>query len=463
MPDSMIHPTNCTSKDEILKEIDVSSTSIVQEDDDDISISSRSTSIVSNTSTGPNQEEDKGSFVSFLFAHKTALGVTAAATAIAIAAESRHRQSLRHQPPLIFAQCPPNDFHIRHMNPSMFIGTHNAVASTVAFLHPGPTNMPSAQFDEEHEMPHDAAIVHLHWYFPNEILKQEYLACRDRTNKTKLQTPVVLILHGINNHAAFGYMKNLAKTIVQDAAYIAVTVDFRGANSDSMRLYTASFTNDLRSIVHTLSQSVPNICLVGHSLGANIMVKYLGEQGDQSVIRAAVALANPSSIDSRNASAVYSPLLAFGLKGFVWKNRSAWWDMMRLDHSFRNRLKRLILTWSLAGFDAAGSLVMVRNDRENATRVGYANAEEYWTESSSYQYVPNIGTPLLQVYSRDDHLVAPANRRTLRYSLTNPNVMVVETPCGGHLGWQESNGRNYAADLTVEFFRSVLETPQSKL
>jgi predicted alpha/beta-fold hydrolase len=209
------------------------------------------------------------------------------------------------------------------------------------------------------------------------------------------------------------------------------------------------------------------------------MVKYLGEQGqsdnnnsggdnnnNSNIIKAAVSLGNPSVIDSRNASAVYSPLIAAGLKRTVWNNRSAWSTMARLDHGFRRQLQQLLtFTWSLAHFDTVASPLFLRNDTDHATRLGYAahgGPEQYWSDSSSYRYVPYITVPLLHVYALNDHLVAPGNRRiALRYYLANPHVMVVETPVGGHLGWQETQGDNYAVYLVLEFLKSVLSSPSS--
>jgi len=49
-----------------------------------------------------------------------------------------------------------------------------------------------------------------------------------------------------------------------------------------------------------------------------------------------------------------------------------------------------------------------------------------------------VSVPLLKITARDDFLVFGQFARKLNHCLENPNVLVVKTRCGGHLGWQES-------------------------
>jgi predicted alpha/beta-fold hydrolase len=50
---------------------------------------------------------------------------------------------------------------------------------------------------------------------------------------------------------------------------------------------------------------------------------------------------------------------------------------------------------------------------------------------------------MMQLIASDDFLVYKAFQGRLAYCLANPNVMVVESKCGGHLGWHEAPPRNY--------------------
>ena len=83
---------------------------------------------------------------------------------------------------------------------------------------------------------------------------------------------------------------------------------------------------------------------------------------------------------------------------------------------------------------------LIRNDNRPpyASRIGFEDGEEYWWDSSSHRYVAHVSVPLLKVSAQDDFLVFGQFARKLNHCLENPNVVVVKTRCGGHLGWQES-------------------------
>jgi predicted alpha/beta-fold hydrolase len=62
-----------------------------------------------------------------------------------------------------------------------------------------------------------------------------------------------------------------------------------------VQFYSASFTGDLRQVVDHVLGRFPqsNVYAVGWSLGANILVRYLGEETDKCVLSGAVSLCNP--------------------------------------------------------------------------------------------------------------------------------------------------------------------------
>jgi predicted alpha/beta-fold hydrolase len=76
-----------------------------------------------------------------------------------------------------------------------------------------------------------------------------------------------------------------------------------------------------------------------------------------------------------------------------------------------------------------------------------------------------VSVPLLQLIASDDFLVYHAFKGKLAYSLANPNVMIVESKCGGHLGWQESppdrnvyGAASWADAATTDFIAAVLDS-----
>ena len=77
--------------------------------------------------------------------------------------------------------------------------------------------------------------------------------------------------------------------------------------------------------------------------------------------------------------------------------------------------------------------------------------------------------PILNLSSLDDFLVRKHAMNSLVKCIINPNVIVVKTKCGGHLGWQESPpegefglGKSWAATAAAEFISAILEVRSYK-
>lgn len=64
------------------------------------------------------------------------------------------------------------------------------------------------------------------------------------------------------------------------------------------QFYSASFTGDTREVVKHVYTRYPNSNLyaVGWSLGANILVQYLGEEAENCLLSGGVSLCNPFNL-----------------------------------------------------------------------------------------------------------------------------------------------------------------------
>ena len=77
-----------------------------------------------------------------------------------------------------------------------------------------------------------------------------------------------------------------------------VVMTARGCSESELRtpqLYSAGYTEDIRRVVKTIAARYPKAPLmaVGYSLGANILVKYLAEEGARTPLLAAASIGNP--------------------------------------------------------------------------------------------------------------------------------------------------------------------------
>ncbi|KAG7356564.1 alpha/beta fold family hydrolase [Nitzschia inconspicua] len=377
----------------------------------------------------------------------------------------------------------PDHILSRSIAPSLFVGTRGTISSTAAYFMGGPSSASQKymRFREIITMSQDGANIAVDWEIPLQPKQEtsnskeqqvDQSKCKSEILEGPIQKPVVIILHGINNDASFGYMKSLQRTFC-DRGWNAASMNFRGTaiRLTTPRGYNGAYTGDLRSLVyHIAGRMAPNvpIFLVGNSLGANIMTKYLGEEGLAGTLPSCVAggasLGNPLLLDSSNVKFPFSVLMALGVKKIYLDN----WKSIRAlkDDYSRQSFHKGLMASTIEAVDNAVAPIFIRNDEfyPYGVKIGYRNGEHYWFDASSYRHVRHISVPFLNLTAQDDFLVSRPSRNKLGYCIGNPNVMVVETRCGGHLGWQESppdtafGSSSWADVATADFFDAVMKT-----
>lgn len=399
-------------------------------------------------------------------------------------------------PPLVFGQlnagqmqdiykqmtARPDSILSRDIQPSLFVGTRGLVASTAAYLLHGPSSTDRhIRFREILTMSQDGGRLALDWELPPD--QQSKLTDEERKQqviKGPIKLPVVLILHGINNNANFGYVKSLMRTCT-NRGWLAVGMNFRGCGGVPLatpRAYNGAYTGDIRCVVWNISARMAEgapIFLVGNSLGASNLTKYMGEEGLAGTLPSCVAgsicLGNPLFLDSRNADSIINPIMALGVKKTIIENWPSLHRMVVQSPQFRSSITKALKAWTLAGVDDALSPIFVRNDpvAPFGFRVGFKDGKSYWMDGSCYRLIRYISVPTLQIVAGDDFLVHGSFQNRISYCLANPNVMVVETRCGGHLGWQEAppNGNfgsssSWADVATTDFIEAILEKRRNK-
>ena len=96
------------------------------------------------------------------------------------------------------------------------------------------------------------------------------------------------------------YVKSLVAELLKTTTEPVRCVVFnaRGCADAELRtpqLYCAAYTDDIRHALKHIAARLPGAPLVavGYSLGSNILVKYLGEEGDRTPVIGAASLGNP--------------------------------------------------------------------------------------------------------------------------------------------------------------------------
>lgn len=381
-------------------------------------------------------------------------------------------------PPHIFSQDGNKqmpEYFDRNICPSLFIGTRSKLASTAAYILPHHHEHTKVIYETINTLSWGGSCV-LEWHLP-QFYHRIYNSSTEeksirRVIEGNISTPIVLLLHGINNSASFGYMKRLAQTITDKLQWIAIAMNFRGCSSKNKlttpRGYNAGYTGDLRMVFQILkSRSSSHFFCVGHSLGANLLCKYLGEEGSSSILTGAASLANPLKIHSNNVPFPYNFLIGWGIQKYIRQNYHSFSSM---DRTFTRTLhSALDPTKTIGQIDQFLAPHLLRNTKET-TELGFADAEEYWKDASSIRFISEIQTPILLLVSQDDDLINTSMHQYLHHCVsTNPNITVVQTRCGGHLGWQEScpsgesSLQSWSDMAIIEYFQHLyLQQPQTE-
>jgi hypothetical protein len=265
--------------------------------------------------------------------------------------------------------------------------------------------------------------------------------------------PVLLVLHGLEGTGRSHYVAGLFEH-ARARGWRAAVLWFRSCSGELNRLarfYHSGDTGDLDWFLRGLTEREPGVRVgaVGISIGGNVLLKWLGEQGDAAPkeLRAAVAISVPFDLvqcarvmDQGFQKAVYT---ASFMRSFHVKTRAkalAYPGFVDLDAALKAR--------TFAAYDRAVT----------APLHGFADEVDYWTRASSGPYLGRIRRPTLLINAVDDPFIP---ERSLPDTATLPECVQAEfVRHGGHVGFVEGapwRTRSWAERRAVEYLASILE------
>lgn len=241
---------------------------------------------------------------------------------------------------------------------------------------------------------------------------------------------VVLALHGLEGSATSGYMHALYDAL-RPFGMAAVGMDFRtcgGRTNRLPRFYHAGETEDLRTALMHLGEAYPGVpvAAVGFSLGGNVLLKYLGEEGTaaRSHLRAAVAVSVP--FDLHAGGDALETGFARAYAGHFLRSLRRKLEGKRDLVAGACDVERGLSARTLREFD----------DAVTAPLHGFGRVERYYTESSSARYLPGIRVPTLVLHAEDDPFL-PAGAIPREALAQNRSMRAAVVPRGGHVGFLE--------------------------
>lgn len=267
-----------------------------------------------------------------------------------------------------------------------------------------------------------------------ELPDGDFLDLAWAVNGLSPQSPLVVLLHGLGGNVDSVYVARLLRVFNQ-AGYRGVLMHFRGASHEPNRLpqaYHSGDTNDLHYVMERLKRLEPDTkkAVVGISLGGNVLLKWLGEMGEQSLIQAAVAVSVPFQLQlvtdkvNQGFSRLYQAYLLRQLR-FVFLKK-----LDIINTQFPLSKQQLFSFKTLVAFD----------EHVTAPLHGFSSAEAYYQTCSSRQYLSGIATPTLIIHALDDPFMTPAAIPQAKELAGS--VMLELSQQGGHVGFIAGDAEN---------------------
>ena len=240
--------------------------------------------------------------------------------------------------------------------------------------------------------------------------------------------PVVLLLHGLEGNARKGYACETYRQLAQRGIR-AIGMNYRscsGVINRTYRSYHAGETEDVDFVVKTLADWYPGVPLaaIGFSLGANLLLKYVGEQGAKILLKTAVAVSPPFSLD-QNISVIESGVGRMYLQVFMRSLR-------------RKVVARAELTNGLIDMEKALNARTFREFDEAVTvpLYGFKDLADYYQTASCARYLSGVNIPTMIIRAKDDPVFDPKDiPHDLIAANDHLNTYITET--GGHVGFVE--------------------------
>lgn len=264
----------------------------------------------------------------------------------------------------------------------------------------------------------------------------------DRPQTPRPGTPLCVLIHGLTGSQESHYIYSMARTMLERGQRV-LRVNLRGAGLSRQSCkgqYYAGRSQDFRALLAGLPSDLTREGMVaaGYSLGAAMLLKYLGEEGSACPLAAAASISAPIdlSITCRN--------------------------MMRPRNTLYHRhiLGQMKIEATAAGAEvSAAERAAILGSRSVwdydevfiAPRHGFAGAEDYYERCKPLRFMSGIRVPTLVIAALDDPWIPGALYSEYDWG-HSPSLTPLLSRHGGHVGFHGVGSRRPWSDTAVARF-----------
>lgn len=259
-------------------------------------------------------------------------------------------------------------------------------------------------------------------------------------------TALVILIHGLTGCEDSVYVRATARHLLQ-SGFAVLRLNLRGAGPTlplCHEQYHAGRTGDLGAVIEQLpaAHTGAGVLAVGYSLGGNMLLKYLGEQGSRAPIAAAATVSAPIDLAAtsqrfhRRRNYVYKRYLLDRMKADALAARGG------LPEPYRAPVRQ---SRSIYDYD----------DVYVAPRYGFGTADAYYAAASAIKFMTAVCTPTLVIHALDDPWIASQPYDAFPWQDVPALTPLVQTT-GGHVGFHGQGSIETWHDRHIlNFFRQL--------
>ena len=242
----------------------------------------------------------------------------------------------------------------------------------------------------------------------------------------------LLLVHGLEGSSDSAYIRGITRLAWAEGCNV-VRMNMRncgGTDTWTPTLYHSGLSADVEVVLRHLAATyaLQKIAMAGYSMGGNLVLKLAGELGKSAPPWLVAAVGVSAATDlGPSADALHEPA-----------NRMYEWHFLRnLMRRFRRKCELFAEIYSLKHI---GPIRTIRefDNQITARYSGFADADDYYSRSSSARVVPSIAIPTLVLHATDDPFIRMSNSTRAALAI-NPCIDFIETPQGGHCAYLASS------------------------
>lgn len=249
-------------------------------------------------------------------------------------------------------------------------------------------------------------------------------AANGRMNGAAARRPLVMLIHGLSGCEDSAYIRVSARHFLR-RGFPVLRLNLRGAGPSRplcRQSYHAGRSEDLRHVLGAMDGRLAanGICIVGFSLGGNLLLKYLGEAGRLAPVLAAASVSAPIDLAATQRR--------------IMERRNRLYHDYVLAGLQQEAITTPDLPEEIRRIAMAVASVREFDERLTAPANGFSGADAYYEDCKAVRFMAGITVPTLVIHALDDPWIPAAPYLAFDWA-ANSRLRPLLPSTGGHVGF----------------------------